>query len=88
MVLDDQLLALYVNAARAAASDGSLRSIGMQRSSDEEQRVDVTHSEGGEPACWAHLLCPECGVVLDGGGHAKDCKLRGPAPSSGGRSEA
>lgn len=22
--------------------------------------------QGGDPACWAHLLCPECGTVLDG----------------------
>ena len=20
---------------------------------------------GGDPACWAHLLCPECGTVLE-----------------------
>ncbi|HLI00429.1 MAG TPA: hypothetical protein VKV06_06550 [Acidimicrobiales bacterium] len=24
-------------------------------------------SQGGDPACWAHLLCPECGAVLDAG---------------------
>jgi tellurite resistance-related uncharacterized protein len=24
---------------------------------------------GGESACWAHLLCPKCGAVLDGGHH-------------------
>ena len=29
--------------------------------------------EGGEQACWAGLLCPECGVVLDGGPHRKGC---------------
>ena len=29
--------------------------------------------EGGETACWAHLLCPECGVVLDGGPHLGSC---------------
>jgi uracil-DNA glycosylase len=22
-------------------------------------------SEGGDAACWAHLVCPECGVVMD-----------------------
>jgi len=22
---------------------------------------------GGDPACWAHLLCPECGTVLEHG---------------------
>ena len=20
---------------------------------------------GGDPVCWAHLLCPECGAVLE-----------------------
>jgi hypothetical protein len=24
-------------------------------------------SEGSDPACWAHLLCPECGAVLEDG---------------------
>jgi hypothetical protein len=35
---------------------------------------DVEH--GGEAACFAHLLCPECGAVLDGGGHASGCTRR------------
>jgi tellurite resistance-related uncharacterized protein len=30
--------------------------------------------EGGEPACWAHLLCPECGTVLDGAPHVQGCQ--------------
>jgi tellurite resistance-related uncharacterized protein len=29
--------------------------------------------QGGETACWAHLLCPECGAVLDGGPHLDGC---------------
>jgi hypothetical protein len=29
--------------------------------------------EGGESACFAHLLCPDCGVVLDEGDHAATC---------------
>lgn len=28
--------------------------------------------EGGDSACWAHLLCPECGTVLDEGPHVHD----------------
>lgn len=35
--------------------------------------------EGGDPACWAGLLCPECGAVLDGGSHRPGC----PAGGSG-----
>jgi hypothetical protein len=29
----------------------------------------------GDPACWAGLLCPECGVVLDGSPHQEDCSV-------------
>lgn len=36
---------------------------------DREER-----DEGGDPACWAGLLCPECGAVLDGGAHRPDCQ--------------
>jgi hypothetical protein len=28
----------------------------------ESQPVDVELDEGGDPACWAHLICPECGL--------------------------
>jgi tellurite resistance-related uncharacterized protein len=34
--------------------------------SDATIRVD---SEGGDPACWAHLICPDCGGVLGGVSH-------------------
>ena len=28
--------------------------------------------EGGEPACWAHLVCPECGTMASEG-HRQGC---------------
>jgi tellurite methyltransferase len=28
---------------------------------------------GGDSACWARLLCPECGAVNDGGSHKDNC---------------
>jgi hypothetical protein len=28
---------------------------------------------GGESACFAHLICPECGVVLAGLMHVSGC---------------
>jgi rubrerythrin len=27
---------------------------------------DEPMETGGDPACWAHLLCPECGAFLEG----------------------
>jgi Protein of unknown function (DUF3565) len=34
---------------------------------------DQTADAGGEPACFAHLVCPECGAVLEGGLHRPGC---------------
>ncbi|MFL6067793.1 MAG: DUF3565 domain-containing protein [Gaiellaceae bacterium] len=28
---------------------------------------------GGEAACFAHFVCPDCGVVLDGSPHRSGC---------------
>jgi hypothetical protein len=25
--------------------------------------VDTEFDEGGDPVCWAHLVCPECGLL-------------------------
>jgi hypothetical protein len=36
--------------------------------------------EAGDPACWAGLLCPECGVVLDGAPHEEGCSVPRLAP--------
>jgi hypothetical protein len=32
--------------------------------------------EGGDPACWAGLLCEECGVVMAEGPHRATCPTR------------
>ncbi len=46
---------------------------------DRSQPVAITADEaGGDPACWAGLLCPECGAVLDGGPHRAGCPVTGP----------
>lgn len=38
----------------------------------------TAEAEGGEPACWAHLVCPECGAMTTGG-HRPGCTLaQGP----------
>jgi hypothetical protein len=36
---------------------------------------DRAEPPGGEAACLAHLVCPECGAVLDGSGHAAGCSV-------------
>jgi hypothetical protein len=33
----------------------------------------VPAPQGGEAACLAHLVCPDCGVVLDGSPHRTGC---------------
>ena len=35
---------------------------------------------GGDPVCWAHLLCPECGVVLGDGAHRAVCQWNSGEP--------
>jgi len=32
--------------------------------------------EGGDPVCWAHLVCAECGAVITEG-HRDWCSLAG-----------
>ncbi len=33
----------------------------------------IEADEGGESACFAHLICPECGVVLSDATHLRGC---------------
>jgi hypothetical protein len=37
-------------------------------------------AEGGDAACWAHLVCPECGAMTSGG-HRQACSLAATAAS-------
>jgi tellurite methyltransferase len=43
----------------------------------EEAESNALVTEGGDPAWWAGLLCPECGAVVDGGFHRPDCSAAG-----------
>jgi hypothetical protein len=42
-----------------------------------ERELDTSppapHEQGGEAACFAKLVCPDCGVVLDGSPHRPGC---------------
>lgn len=52
-------------------------------SPEQEPVLEIKPDEGGDPACWAGLLCPECGAVLDGGSHRPGCRLAaGRRPSA------
>lgn len=44
------------------------------RSNPAEPPQDTDPEEGGEPACYAHLVCPECGSVTSEG-HRPGCSL-------------
>ena len=35
---------------------------------------------GGEPACWAHLICADCGAVVSEG-HRQGCDAAAPGGS-------
>jgi len=58
---------------RAEGSDEPLRVV-------EEELLallpDPGSLEGGDPACWAGLLCEECGVVIAEGPHRPTCRAR------------
>jgi hypothetical protein len=42
-----------------------------------ELACDLREQGGGESACFANLVCPDCGAVLDGGPHRLGCPHRG-----------
>jgi len=44
----------------------------------DEPAQDAEAKEGGEAACWAHLVCPECGAIVTEG-HAAGCGFGGGA---------
>ncbi|HUY56054.1 MAG TPA: hypothetical protein VMV23_12975 [Candidatus Nanopelagicaceae bacterium] len=41
---------------------------------DDRQPVSDEETAAGDPACWAHLICPECGSVLVEG-HRPRCPV-------------
>jgi hypothetical protein len=42
-------------------------------SEHDEPVADLADEEGGDPVCWAHLVCLECGAVTTEG-HRPGCQ--------------
>jgi tellurite resistance-related uncharacterized protein len=64
----------------AVATPGHLGASGVDSDhhtrSDEPAAPPPPHAapdQGGEAACWLHLVCPECGAMADGGPHREGC---------------
>ncbi|MGH3733736.1 MAG: DUF3565 domain-containing protein [Acidimicrobiales bacterium] len=49
---------------------------GQSDAHTEESPSERVSDEGGDPACWAGLLCADCGVVLGDGPHRPGCTFR------------
>ena len=66
---------------RALAAAGSVTLLTATRAVDISQAEILAQvlrqpveDEGGEAACWAHLVCPQCGAV-EAEGHREGCAL-------------
>lgn len=46
---------------------------------DADEALAAEAAEGGDSACWAHLVCPECGAISREG-HRPGCELAPSAP--------
>lgn len=50
-----------------------LRAESRQQQLGKQIECLLCDQEGGESACYAHLVCPGCGIVLDGSAHRPGC---------------
>ena len=66
----------------ASAMDGE-RPVRREHAADLEH-ADLEYEEGGDPVCWAHLVCPECGAITSEG-HRAGCELARAVPDPGGQ---
>ncbi|MGH3402277.1 MAG: hypothetical protein ACRDRJ_07145 [Streptosporangiaceae bacterium] len=45
--------------------------------SEQRERGERYKERGGEAACWAHLVCPDCGA-MESEGHRPECPASRP----------
>jgi rubrerythrin len=50
--------------------------------SDSPASAGQPESQGGDPVCWAHLLCPECGAIPDRANPERCPRCGAPWPSA------
>lgn len=48
--------------------------MGSERPVRIEPATEPEYEEGGDPVCWAHLVCTECGAIVSEG-HRAGCEL-------------
>lgn len=61
-----------------AAGRGQRRAAAIEEGRREEAELTTSVPvAGGDPACWAHLVCPECGAVETEGHRASCDRQRG-----------
>jgi hypothetical protein len=44
-----------------------------------EPAAGPAEEQGGDPVCWAHLVCPECGSIVSEG-HRDGCVMAEQPP--------
>jgi hypothetical protein len=70
------------NAGRRMPEAGETRPDAGEAPADQapaDQAPAVEAAEGGDSACWAHLVCPECGA-MSREGHRPGCELAPAGP--------
>lgn len=68
---DRELEPFYLDACGFERTDAGV--IHLPSIRENVPRPAASADAGGEAACFAHLLCDDCGVLLDGGPHRRGC---------------
>lgn len=51
--------------------------INQSERAEQRQQEEQYEERGGEAACWAHLVCPDCGA-MESEGHRPNCPADRP----------